>query len=75
MNYSLSENFKEKLFKERVSGTPFAAYWDYCPEVNGVAGLSRGYMWYKFLQVIEKEISQIPENEERDIKESTQTTN
>jgi len=65
-----SERFKEKLFKERDSNTPFAAYWDHCPDVCGKPGLSRGYRWYKFLQVVEEEHGQWLKKEERDIKES-----
>lgn len=56
MDYSLSENFKGKLFKERVSGTLFSAYRDYCPEVNGEAGLSRGICSINFYRLSKKRL-------------------
>ena len=69
-NKNPSEIFKEKLFNERKSGTPFASYWVECPDICMNPGLSRGYRLYKLLQVVEKEDEQTSEREERDIKES-----
>nr|QBK85562.1 MAG: hypothetical protein LCMAC101_01490 [Marseillevirus LCMAC101] len=68
MTDKCSEGFKEMLFKEREADTPFAAFWDECPNVGGKPGFSRGYRLYKLLQLLEKKNEQTPEKKERDIK-------
>ncbi len=70
-----SDQLYSEYFKEREVGTPFAVYYNECPDVDGKPGLSRGYLMYKLLQLLEKNNGQPLENEERDIKRRVITTN